>query len=288
MNILILGISGMIGHILYRHLALKTDWNIYGTLRSKSKLKFFKNNNLKNIFIYNIKDQNQIQKIFKFIKPSLVINCIGLVKQNKSLKNISETIFTNSLYPNLLSKICNDYNIRLIHFSTDCVFSGQVGQYSETSIPDASDLYGRTKFLGELHSSKTLTIRTSFIGHQLSEKYALLEWFLKQNNKCKGFYNAIYSGLPTIEISEIMMNYIIPNNNISGLFHVSSEPITKFKLLNLIKNTYNHNIEIIKDEKVHINRSLLSNKFKTLTNYECPSWDIMIKKMFKYRKLSYV
>ena len=99
----------MIGHILYRHLALKNDWNIYGTLRSKSKLKFFKNNNLKNIFIYNIKDQNQIQKIFQLIKPSLVINCIGLVKQNKSLKNISETIFTNSLYPNLLSKICNDY-----------------------------------------------------------------------------------------------------------------------------------------------------------------------------------
>ena len=106
----------MIGHILYRHLAVKTDWTIYGTLRSKSKLKFFKNDNSKNIFIYNIKDQNEIHKIFQSIKPSLVINCIGLVKQNKSLKNISETIFTNSLYPNLLSNICNDYNIRLIHF----------------------------------------------------------------------------------------------------------------------------------------------------------------------------
>lgn len=288
MNILILGISGMIGHMLFRYLQKNANYNIYGTLRTKTKLKFFKSDNINNVFLFNNKDIEQFKRILNTTKPLVVINCIGVVKQNKHLQDISETIYTNSLFPNLLSDLCHKNSSRLIHFSTDCVFSGKDGEYSETSIPDALDIYGRTKYLGELVSTNSLIIRTSFIGHQLSNKYSLLEWFLKQNKKCRGYYNSIYSGLPTIEVAEVIEKYIIPKTDLSGLFHLSSKPIRKFELLTLIKRRYGLELQVVKDKNFFINRSLKYEKLKLVINYEPPSWEKLINKMFEYRDLSYV
>lgn len=285
MKILILGANGMLGHVIFNYFTIKTKWKIIGTVRSQNKL----NTNFhRNIHILNLSNKNNILRLIKIESPDVIINCIGVVKQNNMLNNVNSTIYTNLLFVHELYDICKIYNIRLIHFSTDCVFSGKDGNYFETDKPDAIDLYGRTKFLGEIKFDGALTLRTSFLGHQLDADYSLLEWFLKQKSFCYGYENAIYSGLPTVEIASVLMKHVIPNEKIFGLYHLSSEPINKYELLKIIKKIYGLNLLINKDKTIKIDRSLNSDKFKKIMKYKSPSWNEMVKKMFKYRKLSYV
>ena len=285
MKILILGANGMLGHVIFNYLTLKTKWKIFGTVRSKNKL----NKNIhRNLYLFDLSNKKNILRIINILSPNLIINCIGVVKQNNMLNDISSTIYANSLFVHELYDVCKIHNIRLIHFSTDCVFSGKEGNYFETDKPDATDLYGRTKFLGEINYEGMLTLRTSFLGHQIDADFSLLQWFLKQKGSCYGYQNAIYSGLPTVEIASILMKHVIPNEEIFGLYHLSSEPINKYELLKIIKKIYGLNLLINKDKTVRIDRSLNSDRFKKIVKYKSPSWNDMIKKMFKYRKLSYV
>lgn len=170
----------------------------------------------------------------------------------------------------------------MIHVSTDCVFSGAKGNYSESDPSDAEDLYGKSKYLGEIIDRvHVCTLRTSIIGHELGRSVALLEWFLSQTNMVSGYNKVIFSGLPTVEIAKIIGDIILPDDTLHGLFNISSEPISKYDLLNIIKNVYKKNIHINMDNTIFCDRSLNSTKFQTRTGYRPPDWNILIQTMYK-------
>jgi dTDP-4-dehydrorhamnose reductase len=282
-KILILGSTGLLGSTLLKYFSKKNNFKCYGAIRKKSdniKLKNIKNTILHKI---NYKKRSDIIKVFNQIKPDLIINCIGVIKQLTQKNKTSEIIRVNSFLPHCLAEIVNlQKKIRLIHFSTDCVFSGIKGNYKETDLPDALDIYGRSKLLGELSCSNTLTLRTSIIGHELQTKHSLLNWFLDQKKSVKGYKNVIFSGLTTLEIAKVLDKFIIPNKNLEGLYHLSGKKISKYDLLNLIKKVYKQNVKININRNVKINRSLNSNFFQQITGYKPSSWNKIIKEMFEF------
>ncbi len=282
-KILIMGVTGMLGHNLFRYFNLLEDFEVLGTLRNSAAYDNFPEEQSKNLFyIENVNQELLLNKLVDNYMPDVLINCIGLVKQILDVNDPINTIQINSLLPHRLYQICNQRDIRLIHISTDCVFSGTKGDYKEIDVPDALDLYGRSKMLGEQNNHNSLTIRTSIIGHELSNSHSLLEWFLNQKNEVYGYKNAIFSGFPTIEISKIIEKIIIPNKNLSGIYHISSQPISKYKLLKLIAEIYEKKIKIIPDTSVNINRSLNSDKFSTETGFYPEDWINLIKNMHNF------
>ena len=206
-----------------------------------------------------------------------MINCIGLIKQQGHLaKDPLFSLALNAMLPHKISMVCKAAKIKMIHISTDCVFSGKKGNYLESDQSDSDNLYGRTKYLGEVSYPHCITLRTSIIGHGLKNKLGLIEWFLAQTGSVKGFTKAIFSGFTTDELSKIILNYVIPNKNLSGLYQVSSEPINKYALLMLTKKYYQKDIEIIPDYEFVIDRSLNSDRFRKEANYQPPSWPEII------------
>ena len=270
----------MLGHRLWIELSKEHD--TYVTIRKNRNifphLEIFPENKIR----YNV-EANYIEDITRAvasIQPDLVINCIGLIKQMGHLaRDPLLAISINSLLPHRLSMICRVANIRMIHISTDCVFSGKKGVYTETDDSDAIDLYGRTKYLGEVYYPHCVTLRTSIIGRELKSKLGLIEWFLAQKGTINGFKNAIYTGVTTHEISRVISEYIIPNKNLSGLYQVSSDPISKYDLLQLAKQAFNKDIEILPETDFKCDRSLDSTKFRTAVNYKPNSWKYMVEEM---------
>jgi dTDP-4-dehydrorhamnose reductase len=167
----------------------------------------------------------------------------------------------------------------MIHLSTDCVFSGRKGQYVEQDASDAEDLYGRTKFLGEVAYPHAITVRTSMIGRELRTRYGLVEWFLSQKSAVKGYRKAIFSGFTTDELSRILLHYVLPRPELSGLYHVSSEPISKYDLLLFVKASFGYPIDILPDEELIVDRSLDSTRFRQATGYQPPAWEAMIDEL---------
>ena len=189
------------------------------------------------------------------------------------------------MLPHILKDCCDKYSAKLIQFSTDCVFNGEKGDYSESDLTDAKDLYGRTKILGEINTKNHLTIRTSIIGHELFSKVSLVEWFLNSTDKVQGYKNAIFSGFPCVYWSEILCDYILKNKTLGGVMHIASDPINKFELLSKIAEIYKKNIEIEEDVNYFSNKSLNSDRFNNLVGFKPPGWDELILKMNKdYRK----
>lgn len=282
-NVLVLGITGMLGHTLFQYFMSRHQYNVAGTVRSVVPDNFLGLLNTENIFSnVDVKDLAEIEKVFSRFKPDVVINCIGLIKQLPLSENIFQAIYINSLFPHFLSDLCKKNRTKLIHFSTDCVFSGSKGRYLESDIPDGSDLYARSKILGEIIDPTAITLRSSLIGHELRTKVGLLEWFLSQENIIYGYKNAIFSGLPCVEMARVVHDYVIPNNKLSGVFHVSSKPISKFELLNLISKSYKKKIHIESDEQKKIDLSLDSSLFRNLTGYTSPEWTDLIDFMYSY------
>ena len=211
-----------------------------------------------------------------------MINCVGEIKKNFML-DANNAIKTNSLLPHRLAYFSDLFGFRFIHISTDCVFSGKKGNYCETDFADANDSYGISKFLGEIiYRPNCLTLRTSIIGHELITSHGLLNWFLLQEDSVPGYTHAIFSGLPTIELSDVIEKYIIFNPALCGLYHISSDPIDKYSLLRLISAKYQKDIKILPYSEVRINRSLNSHKFRTLTGYNAPDWKVLIEKMYQF------
>jgi len=284
-RLLILGSTGLLGSTILKYFSTKTNYECFGAIRKNSDRK--KLNNINNLKLHKIdfNKPNDIRKAFISIKPYLIINCIGVVKQVLNKNSNSEIIRVNSFLPHYLSELANENNkIRFIHFSTDCVFSGTLGNYSENDIADAKDIYGSSKILGEVNNSNTLTLRTSIIGHELKTKYSLLNWFLSQKKSIKGYKKAIFSGLTTLEISRVLEKYIIPNKKMRGIYHLSGNPISKYDLLNIIKKTYKKKIKIMPDSKIKINRSLNSSLFQKTTGYKPTTWDQLIKAMYEFNR----
>ena len=214
------------------------------------------------------------------VQPKVVINCIGIVKQDTAAKDPIASIDVNSLLPHKLAKLCQESDARLIHFSTDCVFSGNKGNYAESDLPDASDLYGRSKLLGEVEGAGCLTIRTSMIGRELKGSHGLLEWFLSQGDTpVRGFKNAIFSGFTTRALADVIAKVIVDHPDLSGIWHVAAEPISKFDLLTLVKQTYGLATTIEPDESFICNRSLDGTRFREATGIRPSSWPEMIERM---------
>lgn len=285
MKILILGSSGMLGYSLFKNLTAKRDLEVFGLLRDKQKFQeYFSKEELKNIYEVDLAENvDEIEKVFQIVRADYLINCAGSIPQKEY--KINNLIYLNSLLPHILRDYCDKYSAKLIQFSTDCVFSGKKGNYSETDPTDATDLYGRTKILGEVNSKNHLTIRTSIIGHELFSKVSLVEWFLDEKQKVKGFKNAIFSGFPCAYWSEILNEYVFTNQTLGGVIHIASEPIDKFELLSKIAKVYRKEIQIEEYENYFSNKSLNSDLFNKLVGFKPPKWDELIIKMNKdYRK----
>jgi dTDP-4-dehydrorhamnose reductase len=272
MKVLILGANGMLGHKLVE--VLTSRFEVWATVRNDE-------NKAKNIVCgVEAESIETVRRAIDRIQPNVVINAIGVIKQMESSKNVVKALTINSIFPHLVSEITKEIGARFITISTDCVFSGEKGNYLETDIPDARDVYGKSKNLGEVVEGNCLTIRTSIIGHELNSSHSLLDWFLSnEGGTVRGFKNAIFSGFPTVVLSDIIANIVEKFPDLSGLHHVSSEPINKFDLLTLIKETYQANIEIIPDETFCIDRSLDSTKFREVTGFIPKPWMEMVKEM---------
>ncbi|RHX91210.1 NAD(P)-dependent oxidoreductase [Leptospira yasudae] len=285
-KILVLGASGMLGNAAFRILSENSEFQVRGTIRSGEYLRFFtKTESERIISNVDVLNDDELIRLFSNVRPDVVVNCVGIIKQQKLAKDPLAVLPINSLLPHRLSNLCKLIGARLILTSTDCVFDGKKGNYTETDIPDADDLYGRSKLIGEIgDQSHVFTIRTSIIGHELNSNYSLVDWFLSQEGEVKGYKKAIFSGFPSIEIAEIIKNVIIPNSKLHGLYHISSNPISKFDLLALVGEIYGRNNKISESEEVIVNRSLDSTKFKKETSYEPLPWRELILLMKKYKE----
>lgn len=227
-------------------------------------------------------DFNSVTRAIDRVRPAVVVNCIGIVKQTEAAKDPLVSIEVNSLFPHRLARLCRSTGVRLIHISTDCVFSGHKGNYNEDDLSDAEDLYGRTKFLGEVSGEGCLTIRTSMIGRELETSHGLIEWFLSQEGKTvNGYKRSIFTGFTTNALADIIAKIITENKNLQGIWHVASEPISKFDLLTLVKKVYDLHIEIRPDDTVVVDRSLNADRFCRATDFVPPSWRDMIEQMYK-------
>mgnify|MGYP006155089097 CR=1 FL=1 len=282
MKILVLGITGMLGHKAFSIFSENAKFETFGTVRKDEDIdNYFKDSN--NI-ISNVDALNP-ESAFKLIdklKPDIVLNCIGIIKQLKEAKDPIFSIEINSLFPHKLAKYIKNSKTRLIHISTDCVFSGDKGNYYEKDNSDAKDLYGKSKYLGELTNyDNCITLRTSIIGPELKGKLSLLEWFLKEEAPVKGFTNAIYSGFTTLELINIIENYVIKIPRKNGLYHLSSNPISKYDLLKIIAKIYNKNILITPYEQFKNNKSLNSDLFKNDFGYIVKPWGQMVIEMYR-------
>ena len=284
MRILVLGASGMLGNAMIRVLAQDQSHEVYGSARSETVKHFFTPELSDNIISgIDVEDTDQLVQLFTEVKPDVAINCIGLVKQLDEADEPLHAISINSLLPHRLAKLCNKTGSRLVHFSTDCVFSGTKGGYIETDIPDAQDLYGRTKLLGEVEYPHTITLRTSIIGHELNTSHGLIGWFLAQSGSIKGYTHAIFSGLPTCELARVVLEFVLPRNQLHGIFHVASAPISKYELLTLVNKHYGKGLQIDADDHLKINRSLNSSCFYEATGYVAPPWPQLVEKMHTFQ-----
>ena len=287
MKILIFGISGMLGSTLYKYFSLNKKYSVIGVLRNSSKEKYFKNYLNSEIVQFKEYDNpNLLEKFLSDKNPDIVINSIGVIKQIISNIPSYESLYINSYFPHRLAKLSQILNFRLLHFSTDCIFDGVKGSYKESDQASPKDYYGLTKLLGEINTNESITLRTSIIGHEVSSSLSLIDWFLSSKDAVRGYKKAIYSGIPTFEIAKILDKYVIPNKSLGGIYHLSSSPISKYDLLNLVAKIYKHNIPIIPDTNFIIDRSLNSSNFKSKTGYSCPEWPQLINEMHKFQKLN--
>jgi dTDP-4-dehydrorhamnose reductase len=228
---------------------------------------------------------DSINKVFGATNFDTVINCIGLIKQRNAQTTEHEMMFINAEFPHRLAQVVNQQGARVIHISTDCVFSGDKGNYVETDTPDPVDVYGKSKLLGELNDSKNLTLRTSHIGRELTIRKSFIEWLLSQKSgHVEGYGHAIYSGLTSQELARLIGELLNAKKGITGMFHVSSQPISKLEIINKLNKLLNLEIDVIPDLKVQINRSLNSDKFRLATNLTPHNWDQMLSDFCKDQK----
>lgn len=280
MKILIFGGGGMLGHKLVR--CWQNKFEVWSTIRFDYKkyqqFGFFNQHRI--IEGVEVENLQSIEKTIREVRPDVIVNAVGVIKQLPSAKNVIKTLQINAIFPHQLAELGKQYAARLITISTDCVFSGTKGNYTEDDTSDATDLYGKSKNLGEVSDNNCLTLRTSIIGRELSGAHSLVEWFLSNQGKTvKGYVNAIYTGFPTVVFADIIADLIENQPNLSGLYQISSEPINKYDLLKLIRDAYQADIRIEPFEDFVIDRSLDSTKFRNAVGFKPLEWRKMIELM---------
>jgi dTDP-4-dehydrorhamnose reductase len=225
-------------------------------------------------------DFDGLSRLLLRLRPDFLINCIGVIKQRHAASGYIPTITLNSLIPHRLAELSAGWGGRLIHFSTDCVFNGRRGMYIESDPSDAEDLYGKTKFLGETAEANALTLRTSIIGRELVNHHSLLDWFLSnRGGKVKGYRKSIYSGVTTNHLAEVVSNIIGDHRELSGVYQVASEPISKYELLRLLQEAYNVDIAIEPVDGENVDRSMDGSRFRAVTGYCCPPWTALVQQL---------
>lgn len=281
MRVLILGVSGLIGHKLLQELS--TCCEVFGTLHKPKNrygnLPMFSGQNV--IANIDISDFEILKGVLYTSNPDCILNCVGITKRKTELNDISKALIVNSLFPHQLANWARINHKRVIHFSTDCVFDGKIGSYNEKSLTNAEDIYGRTKALGEIYYKHTLTIRSSFIGQELFGKTELLEWFLAQEGKqIRGYTDTFYSGVSTLFMARTIKNLILKFPNLSGIYNLAIDnPISKYELLCLAKEAFNLNIDIV-PETGHVHSPTLNaSKLKRKTKLIVPEWNEMMNEM---------
>lgn len=281
MRVLILGGGGMLGHKIFQILSPRFD--VFTTFRESNGIwskypPYISADKRRLISGVDALHFHSVIQVFSSVKPDVVINCIGIIKQREEAKDPYLSIAINALFPHQLANLCKAMGLRLFHISTDCVFSGHKGHYTESDNPDPVDLYGRTKLLGEIDGPNCLTIRTSFIGRDFVRSQSLVEWFLtQQGSRIQGYTKVIYSGLTTRVLARIIGDLIEKHSQLSGLYHIASEPISKYDLLVKLCDALCLNIEIEPYAELVCDRSLDATRFITATGWKPPSWNEMIK-----------
>ncbi|MBP3140685.1 dTDP-4-dehydrorhamnose reductase family protein [Aliivibrio fischeri] len=276
MKVIVIGATGMLGYSIFSNLSDSSELDVFGTVRSVHGLEKYFPSMDKLIDGVDIKKFETLETVLEKMRFDVVINCIGLIKQHDVAKQHVEAIEINALLPHKIAQLCDRVGARLIHFSTDCVFDGKAGNYLETDLPTATDLYGKSKCLGEVDYGQHITLRTSIIGHELKSSVSLIDWFLNQKGFVRGFSKAVFSGLPTAYVAKVLEDYVLPNPSLSGLYQLSVDPIDKFSLISKVADVYNKQIEIERFEDFVIDRSLNSIKFREKTGFVPPSWDELV------------
>jgi dTDP-4-dehydrorhamnose reductase len=281
MRILVLGVTGALGNALLKVLSADPRLEVWGTSRAQIEHETIPRISARNLISgIDALNNDALISAFTQARPEVVINCVGLIKQLSTADNPLYVLPINSMLPHRLADLCELNGSRLVHISTDCVYSGRKGMYRESDASDAEDLYGKSKYIGEIRDRENaITLRTSGIGHELKSSNSLLSWFLSQQDEVKGYVNAIYSGLPWIELARVINDFVLPSPELHGLYHVSSKPISKFELLKLIAEIYGKTIRIVADNAVKVDRSLDSTRFQSVTGYVAPEWPDLISKM---------
>ena len=282
-RVLVLGASGMLGNAVLRFFDESEGYTVVGSARSAGVLRHLpKEFHGKVVCGVDVENMDSLTGLFAQTRPDVVINCIGLIKQLAEADDPLAAIPINALLPHRLARLCDVAGARFIHMSTDCVFSGAKGMYREEDAADANDLYGRSKYLGEVDYPHAVTLRTSIIGHELNSAHGLVGWFLAQQGEVKGFTRAIFSGLPTAELARVMRDFVVPNPALRGTYHVSAEPINKYKLLQLVAKAYDKAITVKPEDKLVIDRSLDSERFRAVTGYAPPAWADLVSGMREF------
>lgn len=282
-RILVLGASGMLGHAVLRYFSDRARHTVTGSVRSQAARDLLPAYVRDRVVVgIDVEDDASLTRLFTDVRPEVVINCVGLVKQLVEANDVLASLPINSMFPHRLARLCTLKGARLIHISTDCVFSGSKGMYREDDSSDAKDLYGRSKFLGEVDAPNAVTLRTSMIGHELRCERGLVEWFLSQQTGILGYSRAVFSGLTTYELARVMHDFVIPNPDLRGVYHVSVDAINKEALLRLVAQIYGKTIDITPDDKIVVDRSLDSTLFRQATGYSPPTWPELIAQMKEF------
>jgi dTDP-4-dehydrorhamnose reductase len=263
----------MLGHIMVRVLSESDALDVTVTVRSPTTASAGRTRILTGV---DATQPDALMEVMQAGLPDVVINCVGLVKQRAEAEDPLIALPVNAILPHRLGRLCALVGARLIHFSTDCVFSGETGNYRESDVPDARDLYGQSKLLGEVKSDHALTLRVSIIGPELQGAQGVMAWFLGQSGPVRGFRRAVFSGLTTLELARVVRDRLLPRRDLHGLFHLSADPITKFDLLTLLGETYSHPIRIDACDEPVIDRSLDSTLLRAALDYQPPSWQEML------------
>lgn len=283
-KVLVLGATGMLGNAMLRVFAASPGFAVAGSARSAGGVRQLPEG-VRGLVTTGVDVENPdaLARLLGLVRPQVVINCIGLVKQLAEADDPLAALPINAMLPHRLSALCALVGARLVHISTDCVFAGTRGGYTEADPPDAQDLYGRSKLLGEVTGqAHAITLRTSIIGHELASAHGLVGWFLAQTGPVRGYAKAVFSGFPTVELAHIVRDHVLPRPELSGLYQVSAAPIDKLSLLRLVAAQYGRSTPITPDERLVIDRSLDSTRFRSATGYEPPTWPELVRRMHAF------
>jgi dTDP-4-dehydrorhamnose reductase len=281
-KILVLGATGLLGNAVFRGLSKAADARVEGTIRQDAARGLFAPEHSSRLTVVgDIENPEQLARLFDAAAPDVVVNCVAVGRPAPA--DPMRSIFVYSVLPRRLSHLCRRSGARLVQIGSDGVFSGSRGGYSEDDAPDADDIYGISKLLGEVAEPHAITLRTSIIGHELQSGSGLLEWFLSQQNQCRCYTRAIFSGFPTIVLADLIRDVVIPRPDLHGVYHVATRPISKFDLLRLVAKRYGKTIELIPDDRPSPDRSLVADRFEKATGYVAPDWPTLVELMYRDR-----